>query len=325
MALADAVFNALFALAGMTALATLAACRGEPAPQVPAEVREAVLRQMAEAGIDAAQLDQAAGLFEPVELTAQAAPDWLVDFNVLPSGRLCGTGGCPLQVWVKSGTASYALAFDRQVLGHAVARHDNGRRWLTVQLHGVLCGGTGSEPCTYHFEWRGDADQTDGHFAAASIWGKPLRYAGPLVQALPLAAPGGAVARARDAWGQACAAAGGTADLDEALVRLPDLNRDGRGEWLFDADRAVCQKADAPVAPACAGHTCQSQIFTERGGRGWRLAWSGAPFAYALDFSQPAPRLLIHPADCESGCPERPLTWQDGAEGFVLDAPSSTS
>jgi len=74
-------------------LVLLAACQGERAPQVPAEVR-----QMAEVGIDARQVDQAMGLFEQVDLSAQAAPDWLVDYNILPSGQLCGTGGCPLQV-----------------------------------------------------------------------------------------------------------------------------------------------------------------------------------------------------------------------------------
>ncbi len=320
MARTDTLFQSLPALAW---LATLAACQGEPAPRVPAEVREAVVRQMAEAGVDAGQVDQASGLFKPVELTAQAAPDWLVDFNVLPSGLLCGTGGCPLQVWVKVGASPYALAFDRQSLGHEVARHDNGRRWLTVQLHGALCGGTGSEACTYHFEWRGDAGQADGHFTAASIWGKPLRYEGPLVQALPITPPAGAVAHALDAWNKACAAAGGTANLEEALARLPDLNRDGRPEWLFDASRADCQKDDAPVAPSCAGQTCLSQIFTEQGGRGWRVAWFGVPFAYGVDFNQPEPRLLAHTLDCEGACPEHPLVWQDKASAFVLDLPSS--
>ena len=74
-----------------------------------------------------------------------------MDYNILASGQLCGTGGCPLQVWVKIGPAPYALAFDRQTLGHEVVRHGSSRRW------------------------RGDADAKDGHFAAASIWGKPTR------------------------------------------------------------------------------------------------------------------------------------------------------
>lgn len=55
-------------------LVLLAACQGEHALQVPAEVRTVVVRRMAEVGIDARQVDQANGLFKPVDLSAQAAP-----------------------------------------------------------------------------------------------------------------------------------------------------------------------------------------------------------------------------------------------------------
>jgi hypothetical protein len=299
-------------------LVILAACQAERPPQPPAEVRAAVVRQLAEVGVDAGQVDKASGLFKPVELTSQAAPDWLVDFNVLPNGQLCGTGGCPLQVWVKIGQSPYTLAFDRQALGHEVARHENGRRWLTVEPHGVLCGGTGSDPCRYHFEWRGEADAPDGHFAAASLWGKPLRYQGPLLQAMPMSAPAGSnVATALDRYRAACAAAGGRAVLDDALARLPDLNRDGRPELLFDAGQADCQHDDLPVTMNCPGETCRSQLFTEAGGQGWRAGWSGEAFAYTVDFSQPDARLLIRPFDCDEQCPEQVMTWRDADRRFV--------
>ena len=98
-----------------------------------------------------------------------------MDYNILPSGQLCGTGGCPLQVWVKIGPAPYASAFDRQTLGHEVVRQGSSGRGLGVVQHGALCGEPGSPPCKYAFEWRGEADAKDGHFAAASIWGKPTR------------------------------------------------------------------------------------------------------------------------------------------------------
>lgn len=307
-------------------LFALTACQGGLAPQPPDEVRAGVVRQLAEADIDAKEIDQAKGLFKPVDLTAQAAPDWQVDFSALPSAPLCGTGGCPLQIWVKIGAAPYALAFDRQVLGHAVERHENSRRWLAVELHGALCGGTGSDDCRYHFEWRGHADAPTGYFGAASIWGKPPRYEGPLEQALPARAPvGSAVAKALDGYRAACAAAGGKAELDDALVFLPDLNGDAQRELLFDAGWAYCQRDDAPVAMNCAGEPCKSQLFTEQGGQGWRVAWSGEPFAYAVDFSQPLPRLLTRPANCEAHsakrCPEHPLLWLDDQHRFAFVSP----
>lgn len=302
---------------------SLAACQGQRETQVPAEIRAAIIQQLAEVGITAEQIDQAQGLFKPADLTSQAAPDWLVDFNALPNGGpVCGTGGCVLQVWVKIGQSPYALAFARQVLGHEVARHNNGRRWLAVELHGVLCGGTGSDACRYHFEWRGDADAPEGYFAAASIWGKPLRYEGPLVQALAVQAPvGSVVAQTLGHYRAACTAAGGTAQLDEALVRLPDLNRDGRPEWLFDANLADCQHEGESVAINCTGEVCHSRLFTEQGGQGWQVAWSGIPFAYAVDFSQPEPRLFIRPADCEEQCPEQALAWQGNTRRFVVPSP----
>lgn len=302
-------------------LLALAGCRGEPAHEVPAEVRETVTRQLVDAGIDIRLINQARGLFQPVDLTSRPAPDWLVDFSVVPSGKLCGTGGCPLQVWVKTGPAPYALAFDRQVLGHEIGRHDNGRRWLSVDSHGALCGGTGSDVCRYQFAWQGGADAPDGRFAAASIWGKPMRYEGPLAQAVPVSAPAGAVADALDAYRVACVEAGGSAVLDDALAYLPDLNRDGRPELLFDASLAYCQHDDEPVAPHCAGEACRTQLFTEQGGQSWRAAWSGQPFAYAVDFSQPDPRLMIRPADCEANCAEQVLAWRDGERRFVPVSP----
>ncbi len=314
MAIPDAMTKLIFIL---PLLFTLAACQAGRAPQPPAEVRAAVTLQLAGVGVEAGQVEKASGLFKQVELTSQAAPDWLVDFNALPNGQLCGTGGCPLQVWVKIGSAPYALAFDRQVLGHEAARHNNGRRWLAVELHGVLCGETGSESCRYHFEWRGDANAPDGHFAAASIWGKPLRYQGPLAQAMPIQAPAGAVANTLETWRAACTAAGGTAAMEAALLRLPDLNQDGRPELLFDAGQADCLRNDQPVAMNCAGEICRARLFTEHRNQGWQAAWSGEPFAYAIDFSQPTARLLISPAECDEHCPEQVMNWLDSTRRFA--------
>jgi hypothetical protein len=115
-------------------LVILAACQAERSPQPPAEVRAAVIRQLAEVGVDAGQVDKASGLFKPVELTSQAAPDWLVDFNVLPNGQLCGTGGCPLQVWVKIGQSPYTLAFDRPALGRQSGNRSHSRATASIVL-----------------------------------------------------------------------------------------------------------------------------------------------------------------------------------------------
>ena len=303
-------------------LAGPAAARSTPAAEVPPEIREAVTRQLIEAGVDPGQIAQASKLFTPVDLTPQAAPDWLVDFNALPVWQLCGTGGCLLQVWVKTGQTPYQLAFHRQALGHAVVQHRSGRRWLDLELHGINCAGSGSDACRYHFEWHGHADDPEGHFRVASIWGKPLRYEGPLVQAMPAQAPAGsAVAAALEQYRAACTSSGGTAVLDDVLTSLPDLNGDDRPELLLDAGLAYCLLDDVPVDMPCAGDTCHSRLYSRQGSAGWQTVWSGEPFAYAIDFRQPAPRLLIRAADCEGHCPEQVLSWQAGQRRFIPATP----
>ncbi len=297
---------------------TLDACQGDSPPHLPAEVRAAVVQQLTEVGVDARDVDLAEGLFKPVELTSRGVSDWLVNFNALPNGRLCGTGGCPLQIWVKTGKSPYTLAFDRQVLWHELRGHGNGRRWLAVELHGVLCGGTGSTECRYQFEWYGDADAPDGNFVPFSIRGKPIRYVGPLVQAIPVQPPEtGPVANALDAYRAACVATNGSPLMNKALVRIPDLNGDGRPELLFDAGQADCQHDNELAMSDCTAETCLNQLFSEHGGQGWRTVWLGKSFAYTIDFSQPEPRFLIRPADCDESCPADVLAWQSDARRFV--------
>ena len=303
-------------------LFTLVACQGKSTPQPPAEVRDAVLQQLTGTGIEAVQIGQATGLFKPSDLTPQQAPDWLVDFSVLPSASICGTGGCPLQIWVKIGKSPYTLAFERQVLRHEAARNDKGWSALSVQVHGALCGGTGSDDCRYQFEWHGEAEAPDGYFAAASIAGNPMRYEGPLLQALPVISPAGSVVtQLLERYRAACAKVGATTLLDQALARIPDLTGDARPELLFDAGLADCQRENEAVGMHCAGETCRSQLFTEHGGEGWKTAWSGESFAYAIEFSRGGARLLIRAADCEKQCLEQTLSWQGETRRFALVKP----
>ena len=298
---------------GLAGLLALVGCHTEVPSAVPEEILSAVFKTYAEAGVDAQQVRQSKDLFKPVELTSQAAPDWVVNYAALPVGQLCGTGGCPLQVWVKIGQAPYALAFDHLVLGYSFGQHANSRAWLATELHGVHCGGTGAESCHYNFAWHGNAADAEGHFAAASIWGDPPSYTGPLVQATALNAQKNTpMASALNDYAQACASAGGQADLSLALVRLPDLNGNGQEEILFDAAEASCLHEDEPIAPSCAGESCQSKLFSQGAHKNWELVWTGKPFSYVVDFSVTPTRLLIQDPDCEQDCATHALQWDDG-------------
>jgi hypothetical protein len=118
---------------------------------VPAEIVAAVSAQLQAHGIPARAIAAARALYRAADLTPAAAPDWLVDFNVLPVPALCSTGGCPLQIWVKAGAGPYQPAFDRPVLSFAI---DNGA--IDAALPPDACAGqTG---CRGLFRWHGGLD-----------------------------------------------------------------------------------------------------------------------------------------------------------------------
>lgn len=265
------------------------------APTPPADVVRAVTADLREAGLSYRAIAKARGLYRAVALTGGAAPDWLVDMNTAPTAMLCGTGGCPIEVWVAHG-GRYRRALSLQVLGHAI--ETPGR--LSVSLHGVLCGGTGSEECRYRFGWVAGKDG-EGWFLPAAPAGGP-GYSGPLVQALaqaPRAVPELAAQEARyAAW---CEGSGGSPDTAEAAALLPDLTGDARPEALFDANRALCTVTDqdgGEKQAACFDPAiCHSVIYTSVG-TGWQAGPARAPFDYWIKWAQDRPRMAIADADC---------------------------
>lgn len=122
------------------------------AERPPPEVERSALWRLRKAGATEEALAQGEGLFRPVRLTGGAAADWLVDYAAVPTGRLCGTGGCPLQVWTATRGGRYRAVLDRQVLAYAAS---DTPPTLRLELHGVHCGGTGSDPCAQVYAWRG--------------------------------------------------------------------------------------------------------------------------------------------------------------------------
>ncbi|KAF0178779.1 MAG: Uncharacterized protein FD124_3002 [Alphaproteobacteria bacterium] len=283
-----------------------------PAFVAPQEVRDAVAARAAQGGLDVDAAMRAKGLFATADLTSQAAPDIIVDYSAAPSQRYCGTGGCPLQVWVKIGAAPYRLAFDIQALGHSIETGAN-RTWLATQLHGVHCGRTGADACAYAFEWSGAADQPGG-FHAASIFGKPDHYVGPLMQALPfdLEAAPIEISSTVERFESACAKMRGGGDASGAVSTVPDLNEDGRREVVFDGRFAACLAENAPRTPVCHADTCGTIVFaapSTPGGAWSKIYSSTSAQDYDFDFSSGKPRMrIIEPCETER-CQRRSLVW----------------
>lgn len=294
-------------------LLSLAASACAPAFAPPPEVRDAVSAALTEGGLDAAQLLKAKDLFTTADLSSQSAPDIIVDYNATPSGKYCGTGGCPLEVWVKIGATPYRKAFDLQAFGYAVNIKAN-RTWLEVDVHGVHCGGTGSDTCAYAFEWKGAADDPAGVFEATSIFGKPDHYDGPLLQALPFdmdAAPI-EVSSAVEHTEAFCRMAGGVGDASATVSWGPDLTSDERREIVFDGRFATCVKRGEPRRPACVEDTCGTIVYiappTPDGA--WVKGYSSAiAQAYDFDFASGTPRMRLTEPCTSGNCPRRSLVW----------------
>ena len=248
-----------------------------------------------EAGLTTRSIAKARGLYRPVLLTGGAAPDWLVDMNAAPSGMMCGTGGCPFEVWVAH-RGSYRRAMSLQVLSYRIEAQGS----LSLTLHGVQCGKTGSDECIYRFGWLAAKDGQGWFLPLAPD--SALSYTGPLVQALalaPYAIP--EVATQDAAYSAWCGKNSGTPDTQDAAVLLPDLTGDAVPEALFDANRAFCAATDQQGTerqiPCLEPEICHSVLYLSTG-TGWDAGFSGRTFDYWIRWITDRPRMAIADAGC---------------------------
>ncbi|MDC7681988.1 hypothetical protein PQU92_01800 [Asticcacaulis sp. BYS171W] len=234
-------------------------------------------------------------VLRPVYLSGNAEPDWMIDVEADPQGALCGTGGCPLQIWVKDGD-DYRLVMDKQVREwklHAVQNEK--RQWLWVDLHGTACGSFGADECPFAFEW-----SREGYLMASARYAKAsLIHVAALPQAMdnylsdapdppaPLAA---LIATATEA----CKSRGGELASEQALAnRAPDLNGDGIGDWSFDNGWSYCAFPDSEDFAAkraedpCGYLDCRTVLFVSikaANGTKWRQQDIGKEqYAYRVD------------------------------------------
>jgi hypothetical protein len=282
-----------FAAAVLMAMA-LGGCLA-PAPSLPADIQASVERQLAGADLSYARAVGSPDFISRASFSSPGASDWVVDYNEA-RGAYCGTGGCPLQVWVRRPDGAWRLAFDQQVLGWR-ARKEDGRATLAVRLHGALCGRTAIEICARSFHWTGGREGA-GDFAPATADG-----AGPVVQPIrldPNETPT-PVRYAVKAYEASCMRAGGVPEMGQSVQSLPDLNGDGAREMLFNAATAWCWNRDgvAPVRPDCKAGSCNSRLFSPSVG-GWREVLARPHLRYEIGYEQARPVMKVD---------GRPLRW----------------
>ncbi|CAN5901399.1 hypothetical protein BH11PSE1_BH11PSE1_09060 [soil metagenome] len=290
----------------LAALLMLAACASAP-PDLRARVAQDIKEDMP-------PVPPAGRLFSRVDISHDGVADWRVDYERSGMGW-CGTGGCTQKVFVSRPGGAYILAFEEQTREFSLRRGRKGAV-LDIEIHGTNCGLSGVNECRRRFRW----DDVQGRFIEQPNRRGDGRLAGPLFQTLPVSDIGlpTVVEVALGELTAACTALGGDY-VGGVVSRSPDLDGDGRADWIVGSEYGGCTKPAAEPGGQA----------TQLPGPGLRVVAEdaaimavGSPL-YAVDVATtPATFISITPAqDCggydQQGCMETPYRWDPASGHFV--------
>lgn len=309
----------VLALAASMALGGEAVAAIEPTP--PAALTWMVLRELNDfyADIDFPTdrpplvTEVPEGVLKPVDINHDGVPDWLIDWQ--ESAQFCGTGGCERTLYISGGETSntdevgYLRAFDRQALEFSVVEV-GGKARIEAWVHHLECADERPE-CRYAWTWDDTARRLIP--AVAGDGREVLDGGGPVV----IDDGEAGLARASFIWPSALETVWResrlvcTRDYDPGfdvhhivLRSLPDVNEDGRPDWLV-VPATACDYAPGAWA---------FQIWTTNGegqeGNGVAMAYEAtADQAMRLRLA-PEPVILVSTACAEEGeCVYASLRW----------------
>lgn len=284
-----------------------------PPASLVASVREATKDD-----VDAPR--DAVKLFRKVDINGDGLQDWRVDYSERMAW--CGTGGCRQQLYLARPDGTYALVFDAQARGEFRLRKTRDGHRLDLEVHGSVCGKAGVEECLRSFLW----NEGDARYVEIPNRNGDGRLEGlmPLVTLDPATYPK-AVSAALAAVSQVCEAKGGKlGETELAVERTPDLDGDGRSDWLVDASLMGCvnpKDEDNGAIDIDAGLTLLT-------GDGASQALFLPIYAYVFDVTtQPATFIAVELSDDCGGegqpaCAETPYRW-DPARRTLVPAPAA--
>lgn len=284
-----------------------------PPPSLVASVREETKDD-----VDAPR--DAAKLFHKADINGDKLADWRVDYSERMAW--CGTGGCRQQLYLARPDGTYALVFDAQARSEFRLRNTREGRRLDIEVHGSICAKAGVEECLRSFLW----NAADARYVEVANRKGDGRLEGlmPLVTLDPATYPK-PVSAAVAAASQLCEAKGGKlGDTDLAVQRTPDLDGDGRSDWLVDASLMSCANPKDEENGAIemdAGLTLLT-------GEGASQALFLPIYAYVFDVTtRPATFIAVDMSDDCGGedlpaCPQTPYRW-DATKGVLLANPAA--
>lgn len=123
------------------------------AENYPAELRksfDAAARECHDA--DEGKLTLAPDTVRMIDLTGDGRQDFIVSLENAKCSSFasiyCGTGGCPLEIFVGLADGSYRSVFADQVRGYKILpAQGKGPRTIRFDMHGGFCGKTGADEC----------------------------------------------------------------------------------------------------------------------------------------------------------------------------------
>lgn len=278
---------------------------------LPQDVAEAVQRSL-----DAMD-DGSRPPVTPASLASQVSvspsgDDWVIDYEKTDDFGWCGTGGCTHELWVAR-EGGHVLVFSEAVLDWRIT--PGAPAILDIDIHGANCDAIGSEPCLRRFVW----NEATGRLEEAVNREGVGYLVGPLFQPIEPEPDPAAVQTEIDRREAVCRAAGGLIDRgDYPAVSSPDLNGDGRRDWIIGSRYIGCHSAKGDAAPMPAmGVTVIASIDD-----GWRAVLTVEQTAYVVELREGGPARfgLRDEVLCQTrpGCPTRFFTW-NAAAGALED------
>lgn len=241
--------------------------------------------------------------------------DWLINYEKTGDFGWCGTGGCTRELYVAR-DGGHVLVFSEQVVDWRLT--PGSPAVLDLNIHGSNCDLPGGSDCLRRFLW----NEATGRFDEAVNREGSGDLIGPLFQPIgpdPASYPD--VVTAEIARRESlCHAAGGRLDAGEyPAVSSPDLNGDGKRDWILGSKYTQCH---ADTGETDAMPKAGLSVVTSHGDT-WTIALRTDETDYVVDVARlPARFGLRNGPQCTGrpACPTRYFAWRDSTQTLEKDA-----
>ena len=281
-------------------------------PAMPVVVRKDVAHAMSDGGPPP---PIPRGMVRPVDVNRDGIADWLIDYAKAGETIWCGQGGCRYKLFVSTGRGAYAVAFDEMARSFRVRPEGS----IEVDVYGSYCASYGADACRRDFVW----SSREALLLPLARPGQRTWLFGPLFNPVvvhPAMWPA-AVAAAVARRAAVCTAAGGTLDeADGAIVRSPDLDGDGRADWIIGSPYSACVSRSADTDRVVPDLARPTLVVLSGAKPNATPLFEGPDANYAVDMATTPARLRIIPGDEErlQRCADRPQRC--GGRALRLDA-----